>query len=114
LLIGMLPVIYALSAGRISPMHMDDRQIEELLLTAAQSLFAVAVLTNLSFSLGEALLLFVLFATQLLTPDPRFRYYFSFLYIALAVGLVSLRREYRAAFVDLFLRGTSSQGLKKE
>ena len=114
LLIGMLPVIYALSAGRISPMHMDDRQIEELLLTAAQSLFAVAVLTNLSFSLGEALLLFVLFATQLLTPDPRFRYYFSFLYIALAVGLVSLRREYRAAFVDLFLRGPSSQGLKKE
>src|SRR5438094_358679 len=114
LLIGMLPVIYAISAGRIWPMHMDDRQIEELLLTAAQSLFAVAVLTNLSFSLGEALLLFVLFATHLFTPDPRFRYYLSFLYIALAVGLVSLRREYRAAFVDLILRGTSSQGLKKE
>jgi cation:H+ antiporter len=114
LLIGMLPVVYAFSAGRISAMHMDDRQIEELLLTAAQSLFAVAVLANLSFSIGEALLLFALFSTQLLIPDPRFRYYFSFLYIVLAVGLVLLRRDYRAVFVELFSRGTSSQGLKKE
>jgi cation:H+ antiporter len=114
LLIGMLPVIYALSAGQIAPMHMDDRQIEELLLTAAQSLFAVAVLANLSFSLGEALLLFALFATQLLIPDPRFRYYFSFIYIALAVGLVSLKRDARAAVMDLFPRSRRSQALDEK
>ena len=63
LLIGMLPVVYAISAGQISPMQMDERQSEELLLTAAQSLFAVAILANLSFSVGEALILFVLFDT---------------------------------------------------
>src|SRR5439155_26141914 len=34
--------------------------------------------------------------------------------VALAVGLVSLRLRYRAAFVDLFLRGTSSRGVIKE
>jgi cation:H+ antiporter len=81
---------------------MDSRQIEELLLTAAQSLFAVAILANLSFSIGEALMLFVLFAIQLLIPDPSFRYYFSFLYIGLAVGLVACKPDYREAVSDLF------------
>ena len=104
LLIGMLPVVYAVSAGRITPMVMDERQIEELLLTAAQSLFAVAVLANLSFSVAEALMLFTLFVTQLLIPDPRFRYYFSFLYIVLAVGLVAFKADCREAVADLFRR----------
>jgi cation:H+ antiporter len=107
LLIGMLPVVYAVSAGRITPMMMDQRQVEELLLTAAQSLFAVAVLANLSFSVGEALMLFALFTTQLLIPDPRFRYYFSFLYIVLAVGLILIKRDCRESVRDLF-RGKSS------
>lgn len=102
LLIGMLPIVYALSLGEISPMQMDRRQIEELFLTAAQSLFAVAVLANLSFSVGEALMLFILFTVQLLIPDPNFRYYFSFLYIILAVGLVACKPDCREAVADLF------------
>ena len=104
LLVGMLPVVYALSLGRISPLPMDDRQVEELLLTAAQSVFAVAVLSDLSFSVGEALLLFVLFATQLLIPDPQFRYYYAFGYILLAFGWVVLKRGCRKAVVELFAR----------
>ena len=104
LLIGMLPIVYAVSAGEISPMQMDGRQIEELFLTAAQSLFAVAVLANLSFSIVEALMLFILFAVQLLIPDPSFRYYFSFLYIILAVGLVAWKPDCREAVADLFRR----------
>ena len=104
LLIGMLPVVYALSLGRISPMHMDGRQVEELLLTAAQSVFAVAVLSNLSFAVGEALLLFALFATQLLIPDPQFRTYYAYGYLLLAAGWITLRRGYREAVVALFAR----------
>jgi cation:H+ antiporter len=104
LLIGMLPVVYAISSGRIEAMQMDQRQVEELLLTAAQSIFAVAVLANLSFSVGEALLLFVLFVMQLLIPDPRFRYYFSFLYIGLAVGLFVISRDTRKSARALFRR----------
>lgn len=114
LLIGMLPVVYAISAGQISPMQMDERQSEELLLTAAQSLFAVAILANLSFSVGEALILFVLFGTQLLIPDPRFRYYFSFLYIMLAVGMVLLKRDYREGVAGLFARAASPKAVKKK
>jgi cation:H+ antiporter len=102
LLIGMLPVIYALSLGRLSPMQMDDRQVEELLLTAAQSVFAVAVLSDLSFSVAEALLLFALFITQLLIPDPQFRYYYAFGYILLALGWIGLKRGCREAVVALF------------
>jgi cation:H+ antiporter len=102
LLIGMLPVLYAISSGRAEAMEMDSRQVEELLLTAAQSFFAVAVLSNLSLSVKEAVLLFVLFVTQLLIPDPRFRYYFAFLYIALGIGLLVFNRERRKAAWALF------------
>jgi cation:H+ antiporter len=114
LLIGMLPVVYAVSAGAVSPMVMDDRQIEELLLTAAQSLFAVAILANLSFSLKEALLLFVLFATQLLIPDPRFRYYYAFGYIVLAVGLIAFRRDSRIALGALWSKEPKGEPVKEK
>ena len=104
LLIGMLPVVFMVSAGRIGPMEMDQRQIEEMFLTAAQSLFAVAILANLSFSLFEAAVIFVLFSTQLLFPDPQFRFYYSFLYVFLALGLVVGKRDARAGLLGLFGR----------
>jgi cation:H+ antiporter len=110
LLVGMLPVVYAVSAGKFGPMVMDDRQMEELLLTAAQSLFAVAVLANLSFSLGEALLIFVLFSAQLLIPDPSFRYYFSYLYIVLTIGLIIFNRDSRDSMLGLFQRDRGPAG----
>jgi cation:H+ antiporter len=104
LLIGMLPVVFMVSAGRLGPMEMDQRQIEEMFLTAAQSLFAVAILANLSFSLFEAAVIFVLFSTQLLFPDPLFRFYYSFLYIFLAIGLVVGKKDVRAGVLGLFSR----------
>lgn len=104
LLIGMLPLVYMFSAGELKPMEMDDRQGEEIFLTAAQSLFGVAVIANLAFSVKEGALLFGLFAAQLFIPDPRIRYVFSFIYIALAVGHIGLRREGRKSFVELFAR----------
>jgi cation:H+ antiporter len=109
LLIGMLPIVYMISAGQITPMQMDSRQVEEVFLTAAQSLFAVAILANLTFSLTEAALLFVLFSTQLLIPDPRFRYFYSFLYIILTVGLFVINRTSRESFFALFLSKSKPQ-----
>jgi cation:H+ antiporter len=112
LLIGMLPVVFAISAGRLGPMEMDQRQIEEMFLTAAQSLFAVAILANLSFSLGEAIVIFVLFSTQLCFPDPLFRFYYSFLYIALALGMVLLKKDARQGVLGLFDKVPRTQVLK--
>lgn len=105
LLIGMLPLAYGMSAGDItSPMHLDGRQVEEILLTAAQSLLAVVVLADFQFSLLEGVLFFVLFSTQMISTSPEFRYYYSFLYIVLAAGMICFRPSVRHSFFGL-LRG---------
>ena len=113
LLVGMLPVVYAISAGTTGGMHMDSRQVEEVLLTAAQSLFAVVVLVNLSFSLFEATVIFILFSTQLLFPDPKFRFYYSFFYIALAAGLLLFKKDIRSGLCDLFSRTSVAPAVEK-
>lgn len=67
LLVGTLPIAFALASGSFDGLPIIARQREEVLLTAAQSFFAVAVLVNLTMSLREAWLLFVLFWAQFLT-----------------------------------------------
>src|SRR5262245_37914120 len=114
LLIGMLPVVFMFSSGRVGPMVMDQRQVEEMFLTAAQSLFAVAILANLSFSLFEAAIIFLLFSTQLLFPNPQFRFYYSFLYIFLAFALVLGKKDVRAGVFGLFARGRPAGVMEKQ
>jgi cation:H+ antiporter len=64
LLVGSLPVVYAISAGHLSGLPLDSLQREELFLTAAQSVFAIAVLVNRRMSVREAWMLFGLFIAQ--------------------------------------------------
>lgn len=64
LLIGGLPLVYAISSGSLQPLPLDSREVEELYLTAAQSAFAVAVLVSLSLGGREAILLLAVFAVQ--------------------------------------------------
>jgi cation:H+ antiporter len=85
LLVGSLPVAFSISGATISPLDMDARQAEEVFLTAGQSLFAVAVLTSLSFNFREAALIFLLFATQLVLPNPEVRIGIGAAYILLAL-----------------------------
>ncbi len=68
LLIGTLPIAYAISSGTLDPLPTDARQTEELMLTAAQSLLAVILLINLRMSLWEAAVLLVLFIAQFAIP----------------------------------------------
>ncbi|MGB2693992.1 MAG: hypothetical protein WBD55_02255 [Dehalococcoidia bacterium] len=84
LLVGSLPLAYSISGTTLSPLHMDARQVDEVFLTAGQSLFAVAVLASLSFSFSEALLIFALFAVQLVIPYPSVRLGFGGFYILIA------------------------------
>jgi cation:H+ antiporter len=65
LLVGSLPVAYSIGAGHPAALPFDERQPAEVLLTAAQSLFGVAILASLTFTLGEAGLLAALFGAQL-------------------------------------------------
>jgi cation:H+ antiporter len=76
LLVGSLPIVFAISAGHLSGLPLDSLQREELFLTAAQSVFAIAVLANRSMSVREAWMLFGLFVSQfvlgaVLPPDLR-------------------------------------------
>jgi cation:H+ antiporter len=64
LLVGSLPIVFAVSAGHLSGLPLDSLQREELFLTAAQSVFAIAVLANRSMSVREAWMLFGLFIGQ--------------------------------------------------
>ncbi|HEX3623377.1 MAG TPA: hypothetical protein VHT97_13770 [Acidimicrobiales bacterium] len=64
LLVGTLPIVFALASGSLHGLPIIARQREELFLTAAQSVFAVAILANLSISVREAATLFALFWAQ--------------------------------------------------
>ena len=66
LLVGTLPIVFAIASGSLHGLPIVARQREELFLTAAQSVFAVAILTNLSISVREAAMLFSLFWAQFL------------------------------------------------
>ncbi|MBI2441683.1 MAG: sodium:calcium antiporter [Lentisphaerae bacterium] len=69
LLVGMIPVVFAISARSLAyPIPMVDFQMQEIFLTAAQSLLAVVILARLSLSMPQAALLFFLFAGQLVLP----------------------------------------------
>jgi cation:H+ antiporter len=92
LLIGCLPIAYALSSGTINPLPTDTRQTEEVLLTAAQSLLAVVLLINLRMTLWEGAILFVLFLAQFLTPHSIVpRNAFSVMYFV-AAGIFLVRQ----------------------
>jgi cation:H+ antiporter len=104
LLVGTLPLVYAIGGGGgegfFTPMRMDARQVEEVFLTAAQSLFAVAVIASLSISVGEALALLLLFFGQFAVPIPAVRIGFGIVYIVLAVGVFAFSRSSRESLVD--------------
>jgi len=106
LLVGMIPGVYGLSSGSFAePMPMNAFQLHEILLTAAQSLFAVVLLANMRLSIRGAVVLFILFIGQLLAPvwsnllesidvflhPDTLHMGFSMAYIGLALALMSMR-----------------------
>jgi cation:H+ antiporter len=113
LLIGSLPLAYSLSLGSVGALVLDSRQAEELFLTAAQTVFAVTLIANLRLSLIGALVLFVLFAAQLLIPVPAVRYGFAIFYLAAAIFLL-LRDRSRIRAIGNMLRSTGRELLNRK
>jgi len=96
LLIGTLPIAFLLSAGEFgftNGLPLDTRQREEIFLTAAQSAFAIAVFVNLRMGRGEAIALFVLFATQLFITNEGVRAIYAVAYTLLCLGLLIASRK---------------------
>ena len=105
LLIGTIPLVFAISGGVIKPFPLDDLQQHELLLTAAQSIFAVAILVNLRLSRFNGVLLAVLFLIQLIVAEVRMEV--AGVYLVLALIYLSLHRRqlWPAAQTGLGLKG---------
>ena len=103
LLVGMLPMVYAISGGHLQPMHLDARQAEELFLTAAQSLLGMVILANLRFGLGEAMLLLGLFLLQFVWPSPAVRVWLGYGYLAVVLAYLA-NPAFRRSLRDLFHR----------
>lgn len=95
LLVGMLPLVYSVAKGGISELPLDIRQEQEILLTAAQSLFAVALLLDRRLSVIGASLLFGLFAVQFVWEDLRMQ--LSVVYVVLAVITLLISRAHLGA-----------------
>ncbi|MBI4713441.1 MAG: sodium:calcium antiporter, partial [Planctomycetes bacterium] len=119
LLIASLPIAFTLGGGTIMGMKLDGRQVEEIFLTAGQSLFAIFVLSNFKFSILEALVLMVLFSTQLVIPlilpvllpdmpaaqlegiEIKARLTYGGLYVALSTFMIMLSHNRRNAILCL-------------
>ncbi|MSQ11446.1 MAG: hypothetical protein EXR48_01910 [Dehalococcoidia bacterium] len=113
LLVGSLPVVYSVSSGTLTStgMPLDSRQSEEIWLTAAQALLAVCILLRRSFGGVAALVLLVLWGTQLGFTEAAHRWAYVGVYGAFAFGVVALdRRRLRGAMrlvpetLDIFRR----------
>ena len=92
LLIGTIPLVYAISGGAIVPFELDTLQHNEILLTAAQSLFAVLILFNLRFSKLEGSVLLVLFLAQMIFEAIRWE--MIIIYLVLAVVYIIINRSH--------------------
>jgi cation:H+ antiporter len=92
LLVGMLPLIYSIALGAPNALPLDDRQRQEVLLTAAQSIFAVTLLLDLRISLIGAGALFSLFALQLVFPETRLVATVVYVILSIVVVLASRGR----------------------
>lgn len=93
LLIGCLPIVYSIALQSLSPLPLDVRQREEIFLTASQSLFGLAVISNLKISMWEALALLTLFLAQFVYESVETRYLLSFIYVSLSIPVLIRERE---------------------
>ena len=105
LLVGTLPIVYSGAMGRVTPLALDARQTEELVLTATQSLLGVAFLLNGRLNGWKAITLFVLFIVQLPFQQPSVRYALSGMYAALALIFLALYGRHMAAHLRLTFGG---------
>jgi cation:H+ antiporter len=100
LLVGTLWLVFSLGGAGFSAFVLDPTQKEEIFLTAAQSLFAVAVIANLTITRAEALGMMALFFGQFLLPFSAVRIGFAIAYVVLAVGIFAVSSSARVNLRD--------------
>jgi len=103
LLIGSIPIAYAIGGGGFGGIVLDERQFEEILLSATQTLMGVAILLALRFPRWGAWTLLGLFAVQFAIVDTTGRLLLCGLYSVIAlVAMILHRREILPTFAAPF------------
>jgi cation:H+ antiporter len=92
LLVGSLPIAYLVGGGGPS-LVLDARQVEEMLLTATQTMMGIGILLALRMRRWHALALLGLFAVQFAVPGTTGRLALSAVYAAIAIALFVLNRN---------------------
>jgi cation:H+ antiporter len=121
LLVGTLPIVFAIASSSSHGLPIDPVARGELFLTAAQSFFAVAVLSNLTMSLREASSLFGLFWAQFvvgaLVPESMHgieRIAVGILYLVLGLAIILRDRRRLPGLVrDAFKASYSELGAER-
>jgi cation:H+ antiporter len=123
LLIGTLAVVYSIALGGYGVLAFDFKQELEIWITAAQSFFALAILSNFNISAREATALLVLFVSQVLieflllrvlpVADPEALSHlslmaFTAIYVVLGVALIVKRRRAVVELVSMTRRTARS------
>jgi cation:H+ antiporter len=92
LLVGSLPVALVLGGGG-SSIQLDGRQIEEMVLTAVQTLMGVALILGLRFRRWAAWALLSLFVVQFPITSTEGRVLLSAVYVAITVAALIVNRR---------------------
>jgi cation:H+ antiporter len=106
LLIGSLPVAHLLGGGGLS-LALDSRQIEEVLLTATQTLMGVALILALRFHRAAAWALLGMFAVQFPITSTLGRLVLCGIYTAVAIAGLIVNRRHLAVTVQAPFVGTA-------
>jgi cation:H+ antiporter len=93
LLIGTLSVVFSIAYGQYGVLPFDAKQAAEIWITAAQSYFALAILVNFEISVREALVIFVLFISQVVIEFAMLRGY-----VELPISSYELLLAYTAVY----------------
>ena len=102
-------MVYAISGQSFSPFLLDvldntKTQTHELYLTAAQSLFGVAVLVDLKFDRLNGILLFVLFTLQLIISEIRMEIAVVYIILALIYHVLHRKDLLPALYIGLGIK----------
>ena len=104
MLAAMIPIVYSFSVGAPRPIPFDEFQRAEILLTVAQSMLGMLLLSNMSFHIAEAGGILLLWGAQFLRPHLHTEVtivYFAWVAYELFVTIVVRRR---LAALDAFGR----------
>lgn len=71
MLAAMIPIVFNISLGHFEPLAFDHMHKMELALTIAQSVLGGMLLLDMSFSLKDAIIMFILFTVQFAVPHWR-------------------------------------------